>query len=280
MDKPSHNESLFILENAPMGLIITDSTGAIIWCNKTLAAWLGAEAETYLGQEETALIHTGSSADAIIGNGRFLLESGLTLERKQVTLLDGQQAIYYLDVTEEEALRQDRLILAQQLEYFDTMEPISGLLNHQAICKSLDPLVSRSRRYQNPLSLVTMEITTFNDLTVAHGQAAADLAVLSVSQLLRDHIRWADLLGHLGNGKFIFVLPETNQAAAVSLASKIGDKLNQLQIGIGKDQTIALKACFGVASWAKGDDTSSLLSRSAEAAQTAWQNGDFAIEAA
>lgn len=280
MDKPSHSNALHILENAPMGLILSDPAGIIIWCNKTLAGWLGGEATDYSGQAETALIHNGNAADAIIGNGLFQLESGMTLQRKLLTLEDGQQAICYLDVTEEEALRQDRNILAQQLEYFDTIEPVSGLLNQQAIYKSLDPLISRSRRYQNPLSLVTMEITTLDDLSATHGQGTADKTVLAVSQLLRDHIRWADLLGHFKNGKFIFVLPETNRAAGVVLATKIGDKLNQLKVEIAEKQFISPKACFGVASWSKGDDTSSLLSRSAEAAQTAWQNGDFAVEAA
>lgn len=280
MNTPSSSNALHLLDHLPAGLIVLDSEGNISWCNTTLASWLGREVSDFIGLSEAALLHTGNPADAILGNGRYQVESAKWLLRKQIYLPDGEQAVSYLDISEEENLRRDRSVLTQQLEHFDTIEPISGLLNSQAISKGLDPLVSRSRRYQNQLSLVTMEITSLAQIVSNNGQAIADKTIHTISQLLRDQMRWADLLGHLDNGQFVFVLPETDLNAAKALAHKIGTQINRFQVDIGDHETLQAEACFGIASWTKGDDANSLLRRSADAAQLACQNGAFSIEAA
>ncbi|MDX2463692.1 MAG: diguanylate cyclase, partial [Porticoccus sp.] len=100
------------------------------------------------------------------------------------------------------------------------------------------------------------------------------------SQLLRDQMRWADLVGRLDSGQFVFVLPETDKEAAISLANKIASQLNALKVTVDDQLSVEPQACFGVASWEKGDDIRLLLERSNEATQTAIQNGGFSVEAA
>lgn len=280
MDKPNHKDCLYMLDNVPVGLMVINSETEVMWCNNTLAKWLGGDPSECLGKREVDILFSGDSADAIIGNGPYQLPSGRWLMRKLKSLPDGLQSVYYIDVTEEESLRRDRNFMAQQLDNFNTIDTVSGLLNDNAINKGLEPLVSRSRRYQNPLSLVTMEIIGLEDLIKAKGQVAADKTILAISQLLRDQLRWADLVGRLDSGHFIFVLPETNQDAAILLANKISDQLNQLKIKIEQEQIYHPQACFGVTSWGKGDDARMLLNRSAEAAHVASQNGPFTIQAA
>jgi diguanylate cyclase (GGDEF)-like protein len=280
MYSPNRNESLHILEHAPVGLLITDAKGVIAWANHTLAQWLGRRPDDLVGKTEISLILKDVPDGAIIGNGRYQIGAERWLQRTLITLPNGLQAICYLDISEEQRLRHDRNVLAQQLEHFDTIDPVSGLLNEQAIGKNLDPLVSRSRRYHNPLSLVTMELTSLAAVIDKNGQAAADKAVLAISQLLRDQVRWADLLGRLESGRFVFVLPETDHGSAMALAAKLAHALSRVEIDVGDAQALRPNASFGVTSWNKGDDASSLLSRSGEAAQNASRRGAFAIEAA
>jgi diguanylate cyclase (GGDEF)-like protein len=193
---------------------------------------------------------------------------------------DGQHTVCYLDISEEESLRNDRNQLAQQLSQHNTVDPVSGLLNAQAIDKALEPLISRSRRYQNPLSVVTMDITNLEDITQSTGQVAADKIVVAVSQLLRDQMRWADIVGRLNTGQFLFVLPETDREAAVALAKKLATQLNGFSVMVDDQTSVPAMACFGVAAWAKGDDARLLMTRSHTAAQTARENGVFTVEAA
>lgn len=275
MHSPNPDISLQILNHAPMGIIIVDSDGVIIWSNSLLASWLDKQPTDAVGRTEAELFRAEMPA-----NGPHKLASGRWLMRKVLPQCDGQQAICFVDVSEEEGLRRERNQIAQQLAQHNTVDPLSGLLNERAINNGLEPLVSRSRRYENPLSTVTMELTNLDSLIDSNGQVAVDRSIVTVSQLLRDQLRWADLVGRLDSGQFVFILPETDQEAAIALANKIAGQLNDLRINFDDGSDYQPLACFGVSSWQKGDDSRLLMSRSAEAVQAAINAGAFSVKAA
>jgi diguanylate cyclase (GGDEF)-like protein len=285
MYTPGPDTSLHILANSPMGVVITDDAGLVLWCNKTVTKWAGKKAGECIGRTEAGMLNNVNPTSAKLGSGPYKLNPDSNgkvrlVMRCPISINDDKKAIYYIDVTDEERLRQERTQLAKQLEQHNTVEPISGLLNQHGITMGLEPLVSRSRRYENPLSLVTMSVTNLDNIQKATGQVGADKMILAISQLLRDQLRWADLVGRMDSGDFIFVLPETDQDAAIALANKIAGKFTGLNIPVDDQQCNKPEACFGVASWSKGDDSAQLLARTASAANTASQNGAFAVEAA
>lgn len=289
MDEPSHEISQHLLANAPIAIVITDDAGLVLWCNKTLTTWLDCPPGHCIGRTELALLGKNSPAaqneNMPSNNGPFTLgHTQPGVERRVVRYplppKDGQYTVCYLDISEEEALRNERNQLAQQLAQHNTVDPVSGLLNAHAIDKGLEPLISRSRRYQNPLSVVTMDITNLQDISQSIGQVAADKIVVAVSQLLRDQMRWADMVGRLNGGQFVFILPETDKQAAIALAKKLAGQLNEFTVNVDEQSGMKAMACFGVAAWHKGDDARLLMSRSNDAAQTARQSGAFTVEAA
>ncbi len=280
MYNPSPETQQHILTNAPVGIAITDDEGLVLWCNETLAAWTDADAGQYLGQPEAALLNCDEPACHPASPGPYRLTSGRLVMRCPMTLIDGRQAISYLDVSEEEGLRKERNYLAQQLEAHNTVEPISGLLNQQAITSSLEPLVTRSRRYQNPLSVITMDVTNLGKIKQDCGQVSADKLVVAISHLLRDQLRWADLIGRIDSGQFVLVLPETHQQAAIALSKKIGGMLHDLQVQVDENHTQRAEACFGVSAWNKGNDAKLMLARSVEAAAVAGSGAAYSVKAA
>lgn len=289
MDDPSLDTSHHILTNVPMAIVITDDAGLVLWCNKTLTSWLDCQPGSCIGRTELSLLGKHVSAELPTSkpenNGPFTLgrtSSGADrrVVRYPLPANDGQYTICYLDISEEESLRNDRNQLAQQLAQHNTVDPVSGLLNDHAIDKGLEPLISRSRRYQNPLSVVTMDITNLEEVSQSIGQVAADKIVVAVSQLLRDQMRWADMVGRLNSGQFVFILPETDREAAVALAKKLAAQLNDFAVTVDDQTSVQAMACFGVAAWAKGDDARLLMTRSNDAAQIARENGAFTVEAA
>ncbi len=285
MYTPSPDTSLHILANSPMGIVITDDAGLVLWCNETIKRWAGKKSGECIGRTEAGMVNNEDPTATIISNGPHKLSPDSKGKERWVMrcphlMNDDKRAIYYIDVTDEEHLRSERTQLAKQLEQHNTVEPISGLLNQHGITMGLEPLVSRSRRYENPLSIVTMSVTNLDNIQKSTGQVGADKMILAISQLLRDQLRWADLVGRMDSGDFIFVLPETDQNAAIALANKIAGKFTNLNIPVDDQKCNKPEACFGIASWSKGDDSAQLLARTASAATTASKNGAFAIEAA
>jgi len=252
MENPSPQLALTLLNAAPIGMATVDANGKLTWCNKALAALAGKHPADLIGMLEGDMLEYPQGAD----NGVYFPATGRLAQRSA-----NGGGVFYVDITERDKL-------AQQLQRYDTVEPVSGLLNAQAIAGNLEPLISRSRRYDNLLSVVTMAVT---NLTAA---ADADEAIVAVSHLLRDQLRWADMVGRNNDGQFVFVLPETDRDSAVALANKIAARLGGLTILGG---TFRPQACFGIAQWARGDDTGLLLKRSAEALDTATRQGNMAI---
>ncbi len=272
MQIPHAEQSQSILAEAPFGVAIVDTDGRLSWCNRALAELAGQSLAELAGLPETALLVTaGMPSTGIVRFER----SGKPVRRVMVDRDDGQRVIYYQDVTVEEALRSECNALEEQLQQHNTIDSASGLLNQQAVRRGLEPLVSRSRRYDNPLSVVTLSITNLMDVRREQGGAAADEAVLRISQLLRDQIRWADLVGRLDNGDFIFVLPETDQMAAEALAGKIARRLREFSIPALGD--LHPEGSFGVSSWRHGDDANLLIKRAQDALGKAREAGLFGV---
>lgn len=275
MQTPDAVPSLTILTEAPVGVATVDADGKLTWCNAALAELAGLSLDEMDGLDEAALL-----VNAVLpAAGTVQFENGgRSAQRVTAELPMGQRVIYYQDVTEQEALRSECDALAEQLQQHNSIDPESGLLNQQAVGRGLDPLVSRSRRYDNPLSVVTMSLTNLPEVRSERGESAAEEVLLNVSRLLRDQIRWADLIGRLDNGDFIFVLPETGQSAAESLAGKISRQLRDFSIETLDNLRPA--GSFGVADWRKGDDAKLLIKRANAALEKAVAAGQFSVVAA
>jgi PleD family two-component response regulator len=123
-------------------------------------------------------------------------------------------------------------------------------------------MVSRCRRYNHPLTLVTMSLVT-------NPTDARDHALVAVAGLLKDQTRWADLVGCNDDQDFILVLQETTQDAALQLVDKLADHVNTLSEDIGT----SLHTCFGITQCQKNDDAKTMLER-AEVALLEARNND------
>ena len=127
--------------------------------------------------------------------------------------------------------------------------------------QNLDPLVSRSRRYNNPLSVVVLSVAGLADYNTLPTGPDAQQVLLAVGHLLKDQLRWADIISRSLSNEFVIVLPETSTEAAQKLIDKIRAHLVSLVIPGAPEKSYAIDARFGLAGWQKGDDAQQLLQR-------------------
>ncbi len=85
--------------------------------------------------------------------------------------------------------------------------------------------------------------------------------LISISHLLNDQLRWADIIGRLNETDFLLVLPETHADDANKVVENMKEKLGQLNIPDVEPSDFEITAQFGVAEWRKGDDMGLLLMR-------------------
>lgn len=249
-----------ILKSAPVGVLIMDEAEYITWINQVLADLLGVSAEALMGK------HRNDLPQAYLSK----LLSGEDVVN--LPPLNGQPERWlkhWHQVHTDEAGRQQQVRYYMDIsEYIRSRDPLTGLLNFRPLLQALQPQVSRCRRYDSTLSVVVMEfegLTAFDD---KYGPASREQALKAISGLLKDQLRWADIIGQTTDMEFIIALPESDQAAAAKLVDKLRAAIADMKVEMGEGVEISLIPHFGIAEWTKNDDTRRLLERAQQAAKT------------
>jgi diguanylate cyclase (GGDEF)-like protein len=242
--------ALQLLQSGPTGILLVNGRGRIRWVNDILLSWLGVAGEDLIGKDSHTLSHP-ELQQIFQCVARLHLQPRHAPERwlscHQITL-DGRPnhslaAHYFLDDTPQEHL-------SHQLREQSLNDALTGLPNRRALMLSLEPQVSRCRRYQSLLSVVLMGVDS-------DGSRDNNPQRLAVSRLLKDQLRWADLIGCGEEGEFIMILPETGEEDALKLVRKLSAQVAQLPNADGTP----ISASFGVTAWRKNDDANALLRR-------------------
>lgn len=244
---------------ASCGLALLAPDGSFEWLNPVLADMLASSVETLLG----------THPDNLSANTREWFSQGADLFRwvnargeprwlrSERHSIDEKTLLAVHDVTGEQSLLEENEALRQQLQDLRLNDDLTGLPNRRAIRQALERQISRSRRYNNPLSVVLVSVS-LEDEQVELVQDSADSLVLGVSRFLRDRLRWVDQIGRWDERVFLVLLPETTRDDARSLVEKIRSELNGLQLPAPLNALTPALA-FGIGVWEKGDDLRTLL---------------------
>jgi diguanylate cyclase (GGDEF)-like protein len=158
-------------------------------------------------------------------------------------------------VTRETELVEENRKLRETVESLRMSDELTGLPNQRALKQQLELHVSRSRRYDNSLSVIHISF----DLDQP---AATDAVALALAQHLRDRLRWADLVAHWDEAEFVVILPETVEGKAREVGANLLAADDPVRI-TGDFSGIEPRIAIGVAGWQKGDDSRTLLARAA-----------------
>ncbi len=264
------DEALQLLEACPVGAVVFDGE-RIGWVNAALTRLLDTAAEALIGRARNDLAPAWLQA---LFDRPAELRVPAAGERAERLLagcrgsLQGREFVFYRDVSTERALLHEQERLRALLADHVPRDPLTGLLNSRGLFKDLEPQVSRSRRYHNPLSVVLLRLPQV-DPRHPHGREL----LVGTAQLLRDQMRWADTIGRLDDtAEFMLILPETPEAAAAALVGKLQAQLADLYTDGTAGSHRAARAEFGWAGWRKGDDPRLLVRRARERLNTNTQD--------
>ena len=264
-----------ILEAAPIGMLMLDADGHIHWYNQTLLDTLGLD-EDQLQAHSLDTLPSDIRSVLVDPPETIFLQKGTEqrwLRCQQHQTGDNHKIHYYIDISQEQRLLAERDKLAEELQMLTTRDAVTGLPNRRALLQGLEPLVSRSRRYGNPLSVIKLNITLTGEAT----QQTRESSWIEVGQMLKDQMRWADIIGRYEDADFLLILPETPLGAARTLAEKIAKLVAQISVADEQGRKLGLQPHCGVTAWKKGDDSILLLKRAEEGITTARESGETVV---
>lgn len=254
-----------LLDALPVGVGLQDPEGRFFWVNQALTRQLGMPADHILGHSlETLPVERVDREGGVPlfhvprvvqGQAEWLVVTGVRLPDNGAL---GLRVSVFEDVTQTERFRRQVDRLQQALHGQVSTDEVTGLLNRRGLMSQLEAQVSRSRRYQNVLSVVVMRLRCVGGPV----EQPALQVLTAVGRVLRDQTRWPDIIGRWDEQDFVLVLPETSAESAGLLAEKLRARIAGAFPQAG-EQGPTCVADFGIAAWEKGDSAQLLLEKAA-----------------
>lgn len=101
------------------------------------------------------------------------------------------------------------------------IDALTDIHNKRYFLEFLDRELSRSSRYERPLSLVMIDIDRFKLINEELGHLGGDFTLRELAARIKGNIRKEELFARYGGEEFAIVLPETHLAGAINLSDRL-----------------------------------------------------------
>jgi GGDEF domain-containing protein len=229
-------------------IIVLSADNEVLHISPGLCMLLGISVEATVGRSASSLneIHDALREQELVqivdaeGHSRYLGHSRQTSVGAAPLVLH-----IFTDYTQVLDLLTQNEVMQEEIRQLQLIDPDTSLLTKRALRLVLEPQVSRARRYETPLSIVKMAVVPKASCSDAGAM------IVQISRLLKDQLRWADMIARSGTLDFTMVLPETDRQAAVTMTTKLKAGMEPWEDDC--------EIYFGLAEWARGNNSADLL---------------------
>jgi diguanylate cyclase (GGDEF)-like protein len=147
-----------------------------------------------------------------------------------------------------------------ELEYYSTHDPLTGLCNRRRFTETLDYEIDRSARHGHEFSILLLDLDDFKDINDSYGHPAGDMTLIQIGECLQGHLRKGDIAFRIGGDEFAVILPETPPAGAFTAAEMLRDRLRGMRLASPDGRQFFITASIGLVSYPRnGKDAADLI---------------------
>jgi diguanylate cyclase (GGDEF)-like protein len=127
-------------------------------------------------------------------------------------------------------------------------DDLTGLFNHRRFQEVVDTEVGRSKRFDQDLGLVMLDLDDFKEINDSYGHQQGDVVLREAARVLREASREVDEPARYGGEELAVALPQTDLAGAYNLAERVREGIEALDIPTADGKPpLKVTASFGVA---------------------------------
>lgn len=182
------------------------------------------------------------------------------------TLIDRGAAIARnLLYTLSARVRKDNLVIFESKQQQKISEQnaiqdaLTGLYNRRWLEQTLPRLLQRSRKDEQALCALAIDIDHFKLYNDDHGHAAGDAVLSTLAELLENNIRPSDTAIRLGGEEFLVLLPDTFVTDARIIAERLCESVRQQANTYQGKSLPRLTISIGLACSTEASDATQLL---------------------
>lgn len=156
---------------------------------------------------------------------------------------------------------------ANQFQLMSITDPLTGLHNRRYLEARLTEELSRSKRYNYPLSFMMIDIDDFKLYNDFNGHQAGDRALEITAQCLHAALRKVDVASRYGGEEFSILLPQTSLEEAGVIADRVRRKIMTTSFPHGKTQPSGrVTVSIGLSTFSPALDSAEAIVRAADRA--------------
>ena len=123
--------------------------------------------------------------------------------------------------------------LMQTLRDSAMVDPMTGLYNRRFLQEHTKQIISGVLRRGTQIGLLVCDLDYFKQVNDTHGHDIGDMILKEMSDVLRSTVRDADIVIRFGGEEFLVLLLDVQPGAAVEVAEKVREKIEQMKVSAG-----------------------------------------------
>lgn len=112
-------------------------------------------------------------------------------------------------------------------------DSLSGLFNQHSFNRELGTLLERTRRMKQQISIILINVDSFQLINEFYGNPAGDQLLRSIAAQIKRCTRLTDQLGRLGGDAFCLVLPKSSVTGGQVVAERIRATVERTEVLMG-----------------------------------------------
>lgn len=269
--KKGSEEKGLLLNNMKELVVYQDGANKIVWANKATADAFNTTSELLEGKICYKAFHnidkpckncpvvrsqeTGNieEEEMISPDGRAWIIKGMPV-RDKANKMRGILEVAQ-DVTEKKRyeknlnqLNRGLLKSNKKLKRLVIKDPHTGLYNHRYFKEIIETEFYRTKRYNQMLSMIFIDIDYFRSVNDAYGYKFGDLVLKQFANRLKKSVRMHDYVVRFGDEEFIIILPGSSKSGALELGQRISNSIKMFTFGRGKS-AVRLRVSMAIISY-------------------------------
>ena len=275
--KESEEQLRNIFLNAPIGIFHSVWEGTLVTVNPALSKMLG-----YSSPEELILATTNMTtqiyvdpairpqimADLMSTDGWVHYEEVLwrrkdhriiTVDMTGRKVLSANGDFLYLegfieDISERKRAEEALVESAKKFRELSIIDELTSLYNSRHFYFQLKIELERSTRYDQPLTLLLLDLDNFKALNDTYGHLEGDLVLRRLGQVVKKCLRETDSAYRYGGEEFTVILPMTTSVDGIATAERIRTEFKKETFLPLPDQEVHLTLSIGLSQYKPPED--------------------------
>jgi len=117
------------------------------------------------------------------------------------------------------------------------IDPVLDIYNRRYFDRRIDEETQRSRRYNQPLSIILFEVDELESIVKKQGKLVGDVVLRKVSDYLVGSVRASDIVARYDEQRIVVATTQTEPDMSIMLADRLRGEIEKLEMLPNSDQS-------------------------------------------